>query len=148
MRSESHSRIASDTSLDQERRGAGRPGLAPSPHPPGRPRLTGSHSQNIYRGSGARYLCIHFSHRHVRDIVMILEEGNHPYPRCPQCDMFVPQKSLSGQHFATSFCIWGMERKWHRLVEEEAREEDGEGTHFLHSPILPGHLLEVSGKIS
>ena len=53
---------------------------------------------------------------------MILEEGNRPYPRCPQCDMFVPQKSLNGWHLATALCRRGMDRKWRRLAEEEARE--------------------------
>ena len=53
---------------------------------------------------------------------MILEEGNRLYPRCPQCDIFVPQKALNGQHPAIEFCIRVMERKWSRLAEEEARE--------------------------
>ena len=52
---------------------------------------------------------------------MILEEGNHPYPRCPQCDMFVPQNSLNGRHLATLLCRGGVERKWRCLEEEEAR---------------------------
>ena len=51
---------------------------------------------------------------------MILEEGNRPYPRCPQCDMFVTQKLLNYQHLKTSFCRQGMDKKWHQLAEEEA----------------------------
>ena len=30
---------------------------------------------------------MHFCSRHVRDIMIILEEGNLPHPRCSQCDM-------------------------------------------------------------
>ena len=63
----------------------------------------------------------HFAHRHVQENIVILEEGNQPYPRCPQCDMFVAQKSLNGRHLATDSSQRGMERKWCRLVEEEAR---------------------------
>ena len=66
-------------------------------------------------------LRIHFAHRHVRYVIMILEEDNCPYPRCPQRDMFVPQKTLNGWHLETSLCRRGMEMKWCHLVEEEAR---------------------------
>ena len=48
-------------------------------------------------------LRIHFEHHHVQDTFMILEEGNQPYTRCPQCDIFVAQKSLNGQNLATDF---------------------------------------------
>ena len=51
---------------------------------------------------------------------MILEEGNRPYPRCPQCDMFVSQKALNSRHLATAFCQRGAEQKCRRLAEEEA----------------------------
>ena len=57
----------------------------------------------------------------MQDTIFILEEGNRTYPRCPQCDTFVPQKSLKGQHPATEFCGQGMERKWSCLAEEESR---------------------------
>ena len=33
---------------------------------------------------------VHFWRRHVRDTVIILEEGNLPLPRCKNCDMIVP----------------------------------------------------------
>ena len=67
-------------------------------------------------------LRVHFAHRHVGETIVILEEGNCPYPRCPQCDMFVPQKALNGRHLTTAFYRRNIERKWNRLVEEEARE--------------------------
>ena len=40
-------------------------------------------------------LWIHFAHRHVQDTTGILEEGNRPFPRCPQCDMIVPKRPLT-----------------------------------------------------
>ena len=51
---------------------------------------------------------------------LILEEGNGTYPRWPQCDMFVSQKSPKGQHLATDFFRRGEKRKWRTLAEEEA----------------------------
>ena len=65
-------------------------------------------------------LRIHFAHRHVRDTIAILEKVSRPYPRCPQCDMFVPQKALNFRHLTTALCRRLMERKWRRLAEEEA----------------------------
>ena len=41
-------------------------------------------------------------HRHVRDIVVILEEGNLPHPRCPLCDMMMPWKAMNGTHMRTA----------------------------------------------
>ena len=58
----------------------------------------------------------------MRDTILILEEGNRPYPKRPQCNMFVPQKSINGRHLATELCRQGMERNRRHLEEEEARE--------------------------
>ena len=40
---------------------------------------------------------VHFWRRHVRDTIIILEEGNLPHPRCENCDMFVPWRALNGR---------------------------------------------------
>ena len=32
-----------------------------------------------------RDLRVHFVHRHVRDTLVVLEEGNQPIPRFPKC---------------------------------------------------------------
>ena len=66
-------------------------------------------------------LRVHLTNRHVRDKIVILEEGNQPYPRCPKCDMFVPHKSLNGRNPATDFCRMGGGSKRRRLEEEEAQ---------------------------
>ena len=39
---------------------------------------------------------VHFWIRHMRDTVIILEEGNLPHPICPRCDMLVPWRALNG----------------------------------------------------
>ena len=65
---------------------------------------------------------VHFCHRHVRDTVVILEEGNLPHPLCPLCDMLVPWKALNGTHRRTAQCNRGLERKRRQLPAEEDRD--------------------------
>ena len=67
-------------------------------------------------------LRVHFAHRHVWDTIVTLEEGSFPYPRCPKYNMFVTQKALNVWNLTNVLCRRGMERKWHCLAEEEARE--------------------------
>ena len=66
-------------------------------------------------------LRVQFAHRHTQDTIVILEEGNRPYPRCPQCDIFWSHKALNGRHLTMAFCLQGSERKRCRLAEEEER---------------------------
>ena len=65
---------------------------------------------------------MHFFNRHVRDIVIILEEGNLPHPRCSRCNMLVPWRDLNGRHHATALCKKGAERKRRRMAEAELRD--------------------------
>ena len=53
------------------------------------------------RASTQTAMRVHFWHRHVRDTVVILEEGNPSYTRCPLCDMLVVYKALTGMHRRT-----------------------------------------------
>ena len=65
---------------------------------------------------------VHFWKRHVRDTVIILEEGNLPHPRCEKCDMLVPWRFLNGRHKDTAMCQSGAERKRRKDTEAEIRE--------------------------
>ena len=56
------------------------------------------------------------------DIVIILEEGNLPHPRCTRCDMFVPWWALNGRHKNTEICRSGADKKRRRLAEAEVRD--------------------------
>ena len=60
---------------------------------------------------------VHFWCRHVRDVVIILEEGNLPHTRCSRCNMLVPWRSLNGIYNSTAVCRSGAERKRRRLEE-------------------------------
>ena len=65
---------------------------------------------------------VHLWRRHVRDVVIILEEGNLPHPRCSRCDMLVLWRSLNGRHKSTETCRSGVERKRRRLADIEIQE--------------------------
>ena len=65
---------------------------------------------------------VHFWRRHVRDTVIILEEGNLPLPWCENYDMLVMWQALNGRHKDTEMCRSGVERKRQRLAEAEIRE--------------------------
>ena len=62
-------------------------------------------------------LRVHFAHHHVRNTIVIMEEGNRPYPRRPRCDMFVSHKALNDRKLTMDFCRWGAERKQRYLAE-------------------------------
>ena len=65
---------------------------------------------------------MHFWNRHVRDTVVILEEGKLPHPWCPLCDILVPWKALNGTHRRPSQCNRCAERQGRLLAAEEERE--------------------------
>ena len=67
-------------------------------------------------------MTVHFWRIHVQDVVIILEEGNLPQPRCPRCDMQVSWRSLNRKHKSTAMCRSELERKRRRLSETEIRE--------------------------
>ena len=62
---------------------------------------------------------VNFMHLHVRDTVVILDKGNLPHPRCPQCDVMVTWNALNRRHLSTTQCANGGGRKCRQLAEEE-----------------------------
>ena len=65
---------------------------------------------------------VYFWRWHVRDIVIILEEGNLPHTGCSRCNMLVQLRTLNGKHKGTAMCRSGAERKRRRLAETELQE--------------------------
>ena len=65
---------------------------------------------------------VQFLHRHVLNIVVILEEATPPLPRCGLYNMMVPRRDLNNRYPATAQCVRGVERKRPRLAEAETRE--------------------------
>ena len=78
---------------------------------------------------------------------MILEEGNRLYPRCPQCDMFFPQKALNGRHLKTDFCRWGTEKKWSHLEEEESLEGTERAITAYGFPLFQVTFFNYMGRV-
>ena len=90
---------------------------------------------------------VHFWRRHVRDTVIILEEGNLPHPRCEECDMLVPWRSLNGRHKATDMCKSGAIKKQRRgTTRHHHPPQVGEpGDRLKLFPVDPeGHLRALS----
>ena len=58
----------------------------------------------------------------MRDIVIILEEGNLPHLRCTSCDMFFLWRALNVRHKSTEMCRGGADKKRRRLAEAEVRD--------------------------
>ena len=54
---------------------------------------------------------VHFWHRHVRNTVVILVEGNLLHLRFLLCEILVPWKALNGTHRRIAQCNRGAEWK-------------------------------------
>ena len=61
-------------------------------------------------------LQIHFVHRHMRDTIVIIEEGNYPRPLCWACDMIIPWAELNLRHLLSNICAREAESKRWSLV--------------------------------
>ena len=83
----------------------------------------------------------------MRDTIVILEEGNLPYPRCPQYDMFVSHKDLNGWHMKTAFFRQVSERKRCRLAEEEARPGAETEITAYRTPLAPVTSFKYLGRV-
>ena len=70
-------------------------------------------------------LWVNFAHRNPRDSIVILEEGNQPYPRCPQCDIFFPRDELNQAHSTSVMCWRRLDSNQQRLVVEDTEERMG-----------------------
>ena len=71
---------------------------------------------------------MHYSHQKYWGSIVILEEGNQPHPRCPQCDMFVPQEALNrahGHQLYVDVCLRGIDKGW--LLQIRSNRWGGRG---------------------
>ena len=69
--------------------------------------------------------------------IVILEEGNRPYPHFPKCDMFVSHKSLNVRNPATEIFRSGEEQKWSQLEEAGMREGTDTVITNYRTPLSP-----------
>ena len=90
---------------------------------------------------------MHFFNRHVRDIVIILEEGNLPQPRCSRCNMLVPLRLLNSRHHAIAQCVKGAERKRHRMAEAELRDSTERAFEAYGKPLDNVSAFKYLGRV-
>ena len=90
---------------------------------------------------------VHFFHQHLRDTVIILEEGNLPHPRCPRCDMIVPWRALNRKHLAKAQCAKGVEGKRIQMAEENLRESLERDFQAYMEPLETVILFKYMGQV-
>ena len=90
---------------------------------------------------------MHFCNQHVRDIVIILEEGNLPHPRCSLCDMLVPWRALNGWHHATAMCKKGAERKRRRMAEAKLKDSTERAFEAYGKPLDTVSTFKYLGRV-
>ena len=78
---------------------------------------------------------MYFCSWHVRDIMVILEEGKLPHPRCSRCNMLVLWRDLNRKHHDTAMCRKGAERNRRRMAESELRESTERAFEAYGKPI-------------
>jgi hypothetical protein len=72
----------------------------------------------------------HFCFRHWNDTVIIAEEGQHPYPRCPSC-LLLGSNIHTLRHRQSQTCIDGTLRHIKRL-QQQHNESAEDTTLFIH----------------
>ena len=92
-------------------------------------------------------LQVHFAHRHVKDDVVILEEGNHPYPRCPKCEMFVSQQELNVRDNSTALCQQGEDHKQRHMAAEEAEAREAMALTAYGRPLTEVSSFKYLGRV-
>ena len=90
---------------------------------------------------------MHFFNWHIRDIVIILEEGKIPHPRRPRCDMLVPWRALNGRHHATAQCKKCAEQKRRRMAEAELRDSTERAFEAYGKPLETVSTFKYLGRV-
>ena len=90
---------------------------------------------------------MHFCSRHVRDIMIILEEVNLPHPRCSRCDMLVPWQALNGRHHNTTMYRKGTERKRRWMAEKELRDSMERSFEAYRKPLVTVATFKYMGQV-
>ena len=84
-------------------------------------------------------LRVHFMHRHMQEMVVILEEGSHPLLICTKCDMFITWRVINVKHQATAICDMGEERRRKRRQLEEVWRSTAVDFQAYESPLEEVH---------
>ena len=90
---------------------------------------------------------MHFCSRNIWDIVIILEKGNLPHPRCSRFDMLVPWRALNSRHHATAMCKKGAEKKRRRMSEAELRDSTERAFEAYGKPLETVATFNYLGRV-
>ena len=91
-------------------------------------------------------LRIHFLHCHVRDALVILEEGNHPHPWFPERENFVPWAALNRRHPTTELCTQGGGSEIQDTWGGGGKGGGSTGLHRIWTARVDGVLLTLPGE--
>ena len=81
------------------------------------------------------------------DTIVVLEEGNRPYPCCPRYKKSVPWQYMDKSLPATLMCTRGVERKRRHLVEEEAHTGSATASQAYGRPLAFVSSFKYLGRI-
>ena len=71
-----------------------------------------------------------FVHRHIQDMLVVLEGGDYPLLLCPKIDKFPPWVALNGRNWDMAMCDMG--------GGEETQTAYGRGITGNHGNVIPG----------
>ena len=89
---------------------------------------------------------VNFLHMHVRDTVIILEEGNLPHKHCPYFYILVPCKPLNRLNLTTTQCANRTEKKRWRLAADEMTESTSRAFQDYGRPVETVALFKYFGR--
>ena len=67
----------------------------------------------------------HFARRHPGPTIVILEEGSHPHPHCPCCEVFLLHLAMWKKNPETAMCEAGLVWRQQELALARARKAEG-----------------------
>ena len=86
-------------------------------------------------------LQVHFTHRHMQESIVIMEEIHHPYSRCSKCYIFISKQALNGRHHIHCLTPMGGGSE---TPSFDGRGGGGRGGNYNHRP-WPPHLNTWGG---
>ena len=96
------------------------------------PRAGGSVGFPVESCGGQATMCtnlwIHFVRHHVRNTIVMMEEGNRTHPRFSDSGIFLPWAALNHRHPTTDLCDQGADWKRRKLSDKETHV--GAATYF------------------
>ena len=101
-----------------------------------------------FGASNRTNLLSNFLYHHAQYTIVIPEEGNWLYPKCPKYDMFVSHRSHNNRNLVMDFCQRGEERKRRHLVGMSHRRGQSWKSQTMVSPSTRSPPSSMLGELS